>query len=347
MSGLDYKKLAAAIVSHHEMVRPRGHVGGPLKPVKVKLPGVKKQKAQALTRDHPISRKIHAIAKSIGVQLALAKSKAAASGALLSGSAAKPTGGPLMIVKVDQKGVPSLVEMSASDSKEQDSRAVSAAGVVARPFGSEREFSRTILGSKPVKACLLLSGSGSSSANAAYTGVVNADLATTTQFAQWGALFDEVRCVGSFLRFTLVAVGAAATLPTPADRVWCVAWDPSDNAPFASQEDACYQTRHIGPVPMSFSNGVSVGSGQVLSCALPVTKYGHFELKALPPLKGQLPVDGGSTLSDRPVGADWCPCTSPNIIMGYYKFYVPALGASINSFLTYFMFMEAEFKFQG
>ncbi len=305
---------------------------------------------------HPdaLHRKITAIKDSVRTQLAIAVAKKAGQNSVSSqatvapGAETKSSAGPLMLVKVDPSGKPILVQMEP-DAAEASEKAVKGGAPdqpVQRPFTSEREFAKTLLGNRPIRYMLNYAIANISSVNTAQTFAVAADPVSSADISGvFAALFDEMRTVEAKCEYTMVMNASGGTAASSPQTLWGGCWDPSDSAGEASLVAILAHTEHVGPLPAAVSFGVSAGTGQSICTVVPVTRNGMYTQKS-GPIRQTLAGDSSGTVQKAPIGSNWVPTTSSSATAGWFKWYIPSLGANATSYLTGYITLTVEFRFQ-
>jgi len=220
---------------------------------------------------------------------------------------------------------------------------------VGRSMGGDREYARTLLGTKPIKARLIqeISFSGGS-ANTVFNSVFPADIALAGDISSWVNLFDEMRMDSlEFLCIPLITSTSAGASVNLGIWPWTVGFDPTEVAAVSSNAANLKATKCLGPLQTGFPNGNQISPSGTMAILQDVTERGHLSLKSGPLMRSVLPGDSGGVLSPNPVQGAWVPTTTASAVGGYYKFYVPPLGASV-AFGAYVWFIiNCEFRMRG
>jgi len=272
------------------------------------------------------------------------KAKAASAGPLKDDT--KTVLAHRIVSAVAKEAKSSFVSVSAPDAKGDVKVAVASpsAGLL-----GDREYARTMLGMKPIRAQLVQEFSFSAgSANTVYSNVFPADLALAGDISSWINLFDEMRMTsieGLFLPLlTSTSAGASVNIG-----IWpfTIGFDPDESPAVTSNSANIKSTKHLGPIPTAFSNGTQASPSGTIAIIQSMTERGHLRLSSGPLMKSVLPPSSGGVLSPNPVQGAWVPTTTASAVGGYWKFYVPPLGASI-AFGTYAWFIfDCEFRMRG
>jgi len=167
-------------------------------------------------------------------------------------------------------------------------------------------------------------GTGSSSANTAYTTVYILQPGSCTEFANFAAIFDECRCVAIKAHiFVGASTGASGAGPP---NVWAVAYDPANSNAYSAMEVLLSAQQRTG---LQLACDGTGSPGPVGTSILPTTRTGGVVLKVKVP---SLVVEnmGASTPTDL-VGNGWFAMTSgtpANAVVGYLKPLIEAIGSA-------------------
>jgi len=240
----------------------------------------------------------------------------------------------------------SFVSISAPDAKGDVKTVVASPSV---GLLGDREYARTMLGMKPIRAQLVQEFSFTAgSANTVFNTVFPADIALAIGISSWINLFDEMRMTsieGLFLPL-LTSTSAGASVNTGI-WPWTIGFDPDESPAVSSSGANIQSTRHLGPLPSAFPNGTQASPSGTIAVIQAMTEKGHLRLASGPLMKSVLPPSSGGVLAPNPVQGAWVPTTTSSAVGGYWKFYVPPLGPSI-AFGTYAWFVfDVEFRMRG
>jgi len=207
-------------------------------------------------------------------------------------------------------------------------------------------IARTVFGMKPVKARLVYDfGVTTSAANTALNTALPCDLAAAYNIASWINLFDEVRVRRVRLTAAVGLGGSGGTGGGLGSGLISCAWDPTDPTVVTSTQENFEATRHAMVVAES-STPSTLATGTVVSAIVASRPNGLLELDSgllVPQIQG----NSGGTVNPSPVGGDWIPTTSAAIVVGYFKYYIPAAGANTVSFHRSLLAFECEFRMRG
>jgi len=207
-------------------------------------------------------------------------------------------------------------------------------------------LARTVFGMKPVKARLVYDFSlVTSSANTALTTVLPCDLAAANNVQSWINLFDEVRVRQVHLTAAVGAGGSGGSGAGGGSYFVTCAWDPTDSTAVASTAENFEATRHALCIGGS-STPSTLPTGSVCSAIVASRPNGLFELSS-GRLVEQIMGNSAGTVNPSPIGGDWIPCTSAAIVVGYFKYYIPAAGSNQVTFHRSLIAFECEFRMRG
>jgi len=178
---------------------------------------------------------------------------------------------------------------------------------------------------KAVPRKLVINGSTSSGTNA--NNVFNIPVAPggSTEFSNWAAEFDEFKITGYRLRYVIgFTTGVSVNLTFAA-----VVHDPMNSSSLTGYQAALEFDEY---------KVVAFGTGNALT---PVNVDGHY--KFVPKLS---PGILSSNVSAATVVSkdEWTPTSTSNTACGYAKFFVPALGSTVVSMVTWIMEIMCEFR---
>jgi len=244
-------------------------------------------------------------------------------------------------VTADEKADASYTHLS------NDSKAGVVVAAVPRALSGDREFQRTLLGTKPIKTVLVQEFAASSGTiNTAYAVVFPADICLCGDISSWLNLFDEMRCDGTEMR-AIPYVGSSSTSQPVQPLVFTAAFDPDQAAAVTSNQANLKSTRHIGPIATGLANGVSMGAGQYVSCIIPTTHCGYISLHSGPLMRSVLPGSSGGVLQPNPVQGAWVPTTTSSAVVGYYKWYCELIGPQQYFGTRTWIMYQMEFRVRG
>jgi len=226
-----------------------------------------------------------------------------------------------------------------------DSKAGVAVATLPRAVG-DREYSRALLGVKPIKARLVQQFTTSSvSASTALTTVYPIDITLASDISSWINLFDEMR-MDNFEFIFFVYMQWSGSVTTPLTPVTC-AFDPTDATAVTGHVANIKAARCFGPALPILSNGVSGTAGVLMGGPLQTVPRGHYSLGSGPLMRTVLPGSSGGVLAPNPVQGAWVPATTASAIGGYYKFYGSNPGASLAWATQAWCIMHCEFRMRG
>jgi len=187
---------------------------------------------------------------------------------------------------------------------------------------------------KPIRVRCPIRGSISGSANTVLNTVTVLKPLASLDAMNFAKVFDVARCVGFDLYvscYTLNSTNAPAA-PLVAPVALSIAYDPVDaTANSIGVENSLAAAQHMGPYMVTDQSGASVPD--------PVNNGGnwkrHFKIPA--------PVVDPGILTDL-LGSNWVSATDTNVVVGYLKPYVDALGTIVHALLDYFVVYHMEFK---
>lgn len=216
-----------------------------------------------------------------------------------------------------------------------------------RPPSESKEFAKTLLGSRPIQAILVQDiGLVTGVANTTYTTIISPDLISCASMTNWISLFDEVRvnyvellCMPSFT--TALASSVIPVIP------WSIAFDPDTTVAAASTAENLESTHHIGPLQSGNPTGITSGLNQYFSTLQQTTEVGHLKLSSGRLMRSALPGNSGGVQAINPVQGNWVPTTTTSAIPGYFKPYVPALGANVVFGAYLWARFHCEFRMRG
>jgi len=234
----------------------------------------------------------------------------------------------------------SFVSVSTPDSKGEVKVSV------ARGISSDREYARTMLGTRPIKAQLVQEFAvNNNTVNTAYQLVLPADVTLAGDIASWLNLFDEMRMMSLELLAMPFVFSQSATTPIPMVPM-TIAFDPDQSTAVSSNQANIKATKHLGPMFTGVPNGVTASTNQNAATYLQVSEKGHLSLKSGPLPHSVLPISSGGVLAPNPVQGAWVPTNTASAVGGYFKYYAPAVS-SISWSSYNFIIFDVEFRMRG
>lgn len=186
---------------------------------------------------------------------------------------------------------------------------------------------------------LAIGGSNSSASGSALTTVINVRPAAVSEFASAQALYDEFKVHGGVLHFFIFTTGQTNLVVGDEG---AVAYDPVDNATYASVAGVLVASEHIGPLNISGVTDASLTSTAARTCApVPHTKTGFWQLKFRCPPGSQQVANNSQQVQT----GNWCATniTSSQGDYGYLKPYFGGAGSTTTT-MYWYLVMDVEFR---
>lgn len=177
------------------------------------------------------------------------------------------------------------------------------------------------------------------SSGTAITTVINVRPAAYTEFASFAALFDEFKVHGGVLHFNIWATGQN-NLVVGNDAA--IAYDPVDNAVYASVAGVLVASQHIGPIQAMAVTDASVASTASRTAAPQATsKHGFFTFPFKCPTQPQFVPNN----SQQVMTGEWCDTNISGSLgdYGYLKPYITSAG-STTATVSYYLVLDIEFR---
>jgi hypothetical protein len=188
--------------------------------------------------------------------------------------------------------------------------------VVEKPLQSSKGMLSSAMGKTPFRTKIFyVSSADNGSSGAAYSTVINANMATAGEWATFAALFDEVRC-------HRVTVGVHASIGAWSAHVMgIVAFDENDNTALASIQAGMSATYRAGPhVLTNKAAGITWPAGYQ-SMELVTVKSPKLE-------RSVFPAESSGTPLAYPTRGDWVPTSASTAIVCFFKPYLEAIASN-------------------
>jgi hypothetical protein len=184
----------------------------------------------------------------------------------------------------------------------------------------------------------------SSGANTAYSTVVALSPGGTSEFSSFAAIFDEVKCTGFRLHWTVVVTAPSAN-GTPQMASAVMSFDPTTSTALSNILNGMESDQSTGPhvVLRPASDGVAVNTllaGVTLNVSTSVTKTGYWMKQFKIPSQTAL----NPATSAEITGGAWVSTQDTTAVVGYLKPYVEALGANIVANIYGFTVFDVVFR---
>jgi len=180
---------------------------------------------------------------------------------------------------------------------------------------------------------LVISGSVQSAANTALTSVINIDPSGSSEWANFQAIFDEVKVRGGVMHFHCATAGGS-----PSDADFAIAYDPMNAGVYGNIAAVLVADQHMllrGTVPALTT---------IIESPAPQTKTGFWTFKFKCP-KGASKVASNTAADVEVCTGEWADTNnSVTPKYGFIKPYTPAAGASIVFAIYYYIILDTEFR---
>jgi len=186
---------------------------------------------------------------------------------------------------------------------------------------------------------MAISSTLNGSSGTAITTVINVRPAGFSEFASFAALFDEFKVHGGTLHFNVWATGQN-NLVVGNDVAF--AYDPVDNAVYASVAGALVASQHIGPITAMGTTDASVPSTAARTAApQAATAHGFWKFNFKCPLEPQFVPNN----SQQVMTGEWCDTNISSSLgdYGYLKPYVTSAGSTTAN-VSYYLVLDVEFR---
>jgi len=231
---------------------------------------------------------------------------------------------------------PTVVVAQSSPKKDLDTGDCKTVAMSGNAFPMTKHLRAAALkGQKNLTVNISTLGANSASAGANAAQYITIDPTGSSQFVNFGSLFDEYRVRSVTLKWAINL--GALTASSAAASVCVVVYDPLVSTVLGSSLEGV----QFGQKQVVFAGGTTAGYGFVLP--LPETKDGFWTFTPKM-LKGVV-----QTLSTSSASYDmWQSCTnSTKLPYGYFKYFVPSFWAAAVTVFQYWMEMMVDFRFRA
>ena len=202
---------------------------------------------------------------------------------------------------------------------------------------------RTMGGVRPklnnLRTRMAISSTLNGSSGTAISTVINVRPAAFSEFASFGALFDEFKVHGGTLHFNIWATGQNNLV---VGNDCAIAYDPVDNAAYASVAGVLVASQHVGPITAMAVTDSSVASTASRTAAPQATaKHGFWQFHFKCPKEPQFVPNN----SQQVMTGEWCDTNISSSLgdYGYIKPYVTSAGSTTAN-VSYYLVLDVEFR---
>jgi hypothetical protein len=206
--------------------------------------------------------------------------------------------------------------------------------VVEKPLQSSKGMLSSAMGKTPFRTKIFyVAAADSGSSGAAYTTVINANMALAGEWTTFAALFDEVRC-------HRVGVAVHASIGAFSEhKLGIVAFDENDNTALASVQAGMSATYRAGPHVL-----INKAGGILLPASYPGAEF--MTVKSPKLERSVFPAESSGTPLAYPTRGDWVPTSASTAIVCFFKPYFEAIASNTWA-VRHFLEWEVEYRLRS